>query len=119
MKYASKTRITKGRDGWEANTTIPLDGDESRAIAVGERFLKVSTHKRDGGRLVTTASVATKTDIGYQFAMFQDYMKTVSQSKSRCTDKNVEVQHCGVLNDMDFILADVRAYYAAKEASHA
>ncbi len=119
MKYASKTLIKKGRDGWEANTTIPLDGDESRAIAIGERFLKVSTYKRDGGRLVTTASVATKTDIGYQFAVYQDYMKTVSQSKSRCTDKNVEIQHSGVLNDMDFILADVLAFYAAKEATHA
>ena len=111
MKY--QTRISKGREGWEAHTNVPLEGD---TIAEGDRFLKVSTYKGSKG-LVTTVTCCTKTDVGYVFAMYQDYMKTVMQSKTRCTEKSVEVQHTAVLNDMDFILSDVRIHYMKEVAA--
>lgn len=102
-----KTRITKGREGWEAESRIPLEGDE---ITEGCRFLQLHTYKGTRG-LVTTASVHVKTDGGFSFVMFQDYHKTLIQSKSRCTDKNVEIQHNTAVNDLAHILADARIHY--------
>jgi hypothetical protein len=97
--------------GWQAETKVDTPD-------LGEgRFLKLSTHKVDGGGLVTTATVCTKTDGGYSFVMFQDYSKAVTRSKSRCTDKNVEIQHTAALNDLEFILTDARIHYMKGEAA--
>lgn len=107
-------RITKGIRGWSAEARIPVDG----LPLDGHRFLKVTTHKTDRGELVTSATLCKKEDGGgFSFVVFQDYSKTVIRSKSRCTEKNVEVQQQTALNDLQHILADVRIHYAKAEAA--
>lgn len=113
MKYAQQTRMSRGIHGWQAETKIPLDGD---TIKVGGRFVKVYTSKTDSG-LVTTVSCCVKTEVGYQFALYQDYLKRVMKSNSRCTEKSVEVQHTTVMNDIDYHLNEVRKHYKREEAT--
>lgn len=110
-----KAVAMKGRDGWQSENWIPLEGE---TINEGDRFLKLMTYKSDRAGLVTSATVCAKTDVGYCHAMFSDYSKRVMQSKTRETEKSVEVQHQAALNDLEFILADARSHYA-KEVAHA
>lgn len=108
-----RTQVYKGRDGWKAETVVPLEGDE---IKKGERILQLTTYKCTRG-LLTSASVAVKTDFGFTFAIYQDYHKSVTLSKSRCTEKNVEVQHQAAVNDLQFLIQEARAFYLNKGAT--
>ncbi len=108
-----KAVAMKGRDGWQAENRIPLEGD---TINVGDRFVKLLTYKGDRG-LVTRATVCTKTEFGYTHELFGDYSKRVMQSNTRATEKAVTVQHQAALNDLEFILADARSHYAKEVAA--
>jgi len=109
-----KTAIYKGRDGWKAETQIPLTGD---TINEGDQYLNLSTYKSSGKGLVTFASVCTKTDVGFQIALGRDYMKAVTKSPARCTEKSVKLQHEATLDDIDTILADEDVLEAARETT--
>lgn len=98
------TTISKGRNGWEARTIVPLERGE------GYR-LKVSTYKGDRG-LVTYASTERLDGHFVTFRMFRDFHMTVLREPTRCTEKAVREQHQRALDQ----LADILAREAAWEA---
>jgi hypothetical protein len=70
---------------------------ESTAILFDDWELLVSTYKRGGGEVVTTASASrVKHERGYTsrtHALFQDYMETVSKAKYKRVTAKVLAQH--------------------------
>lgn len=103
-----KTRIGKGREGWEVETQVPMDGGY---------ILRIATSKRFSGILATTASRFKLIDGGMTCVMFQDFSKTVVQEKVRVTEKSAIEQHKIALNQLDVLRAEVDAFYAQKEAA--
>lgn len=105
------TNIRKDVFGkWNAETKIALNDS---------RQLKLRTSKNDRGTLVTYASVCVlKREPGYvveTFEVYGDYMKTVYATEpKRVTAKTVEEQQAKALQDLPYILENVKAYYAAK-----
>lgn len=99
--------LRKGREGWEARSTIPLGG----AYA-----LKLSTYKgRRGGVLTIATRVELGEDGSYTFWPFSDYSKAVSEDRSvKVTEKAVKVAHEAALAKVEEIKAAVAAFYAAK-----
>jgi len=104
-----KATIRKGREGWEARTTIELDAPH---------ILEISTYKSSRG-LVTTATRMEKTDGGSSFIMFEDFHSALIQSKERCTEKTITAQHTAALADIEGIKAKCAAWYAAKALKEA
>lgn len=94
--------ITKGYDGWQATSTVPLDA---------ERHLKISTSKSARAGLVTMATAVKLTDTGYTFVMFEDFSNRVGQADARCTEKTVALAHAAVMAKVEEIKADALAYY--------
>jgi len=106
------TNIRKDRWGaWVATTKLPL---------AGERQLTLRTCKRDSGAVQTVASVAIVKRDGNAlietFEVYGDYMKFVrSLQPKRATEKAIrEQQDMVIAEQLDDIMADVKAFYAAK-----
>lgn len=100
------TQISKGRDGWEAKTTIDMGADD--------RVLIVSTHKTTGG-MVTSATVNTKDGDFLVWDMFGDFNKRTLYKGARCTEKTVRELHQLALDGIEQTMAAAVAHYAAKE----
>lgn len=83
------------------------------------RVLTISTSKGSRG-LRTFAQSCTISDSngfkGRTFVMFGDFTKTVAQSDKRATEKAIHEQHAAVLRQLDAILMEAEAFYAAKAA---
>jgi hypothetical protein len=111
------SRISKGRDGWEAKTIFPLPelarGDR------GEYALTIHTYKGNRG-LVSSASISqhgagfTVHAFGSMRALMGDYSKTVLLTPTRCTEKAVQAQHLSALAQAEAVKAEGLAYYAAQ-----
>lgn len=101
-----KTTITKGRDGWAAETRIELDA---------ERALQIRTSK--GGRgLQSSATVIKPTPTGFTWSPFEDFKETLREGRGlRCTEKTVRDEHAQALIDVDLLLVRAAAHYT-KEA---
>lgn len=106
----STTRIGKGREGWEAKTTIGL--------GVANRILQISTHKGSRG-LVTCSSVMKSENGILTFEMFGDFSKRVPYNGVRCTEKTVRELHAQALSVSDLTMAEAAAFYVAKDAKDA
>lgn len=105
------TRITKGRDGWEALDVIPM--------AAG-RLLRVTSHKWQRGGLVTFAtSVSPSADgFGYSFVVFQDFNKTIkTESGTRCTEKTIKQHHAAAMYGIADVLTQANKQYQTEEAT--
>jgi hypothetical protein len=101
--------------GWQANTDIPLEGT---------RVLRLHTSKHQvrgvAAGVSTQASVHKVEGQFITHELFGDYSKTVAlDSISKCTEKSVKALHAEALGRLDDILAEVKAYYAAKEMKDA
>jgi hypothetical protein len=71
--------------------------------------------KRSSGKLVSNASVYNDAGNGMiSMMMFQDYSKGVESNQVRVTEKAVKEQHSRVVANIDAIVADAKAFYAAK-----
>lgn len=112
MQAIPFTTLNKDYFGkWVAKTKLPLAGD---------RQLTISTSKDARGSLVTYASMAiVKRENGAvieTFEMYGDYMKTVRKSQPKvCTQKAVGAQQeAALVEDLQLVLDDVKAFYAAK-----
>lgn len=102
--------LRKGRDGWTAESSIPLEAPYE---------LHISTMKRSRGGISSIATRVKRSDdgMGISFTMFHDYSKTQAEDRAaRCTEKTIREMHAGVLARADAIKADVAAFYAAKGA---
>lgn len=105
------TRISKGRDGYEARTTIELGFDR--------RVLVINTHKTTGG-LVTAHTVMKQDDHGYMsYILFQDFTKRTVFKGARCTEKNVKEIHQQALDVSDLTMSEAAKFYGHIESSAA
>lgn len=103
------TKISKGREGFEAESRIDLGFDR--------RVLQVTTSKQSGRGLKTYATViqldATDPRV-FSFVMFQDFSKAIAcDLKARCTEANISALHAQALANIEPVLAQVRIQYAA------
>ena len=85
------------------------------------RVLRVSTSKSDRGTLDTHASVHHVNERGGMvFEVCGDFSKRVASYRfARVTEKDVRAQHIAALQGIAAIVADVRAFYAAKKTKAA
>lgn len=102
----SKTRIFKGRDGWEARTEIGL--------GAYNRVLVITTHKTTGG-VVTQATVNKLTDGMLVWEMFGDFSKRQVYKGVRCTEKTIRDLHEQALGVSDITMSEAAAHYAKKD----
>lgn len=97
---------------WFAESEIPLEG---------KQILKIRSGKNDQGQIVSSASVCELEHKGgfriEKFVMFEDYYKIVYVAgKKVANEKAVRAQQALVLQDLPYILDNVKAFYAAKAA---
>lgn len=105
------TNISKGREGWEAKTTVDM--------GAAKRVLIVTTGKTNGG-MVTRAVVNTDSGNGFLvWEMFGDFSARTFYKGARCTEKTVRELHQLAVDGIEQTLADARAHYAAKEGAAA
>ena len=102
----SKTRIGKGRDGWEARTEI--------GMGTSNRVLVITTHKTTGG-VVTQATVNTLTDGMLAWEMFGDFSKRTVYKGVRCTEKTIRDLHQQALEVSDLTMSEAAAHYVKKD----
>lgn len=110
-----QVRLVKGSSGWQATTDVKLEGT---------RVLRLDTSKHEvRGRAAgvsTHASVHKVDGQSMTHELFGDYSKTVAvKASARSTEKAVAATHAGTLAQLDTILAEIKAYYAAKDAKQA
>jgi len=104
-------QISKGRDGWEAKTTIDM--------GMANRVLIVSTGKTNGG-VITRAVVNTDSGDGFlTWDLFGDFSARTVYKGARCTEKTVRELHQLALDGIEQTLAAAAAHYAAKEGAAA
>jgi hypothetical protein len=105
------TRISKGRDGWEANTQMDMQE--------ANRVLIVTTRKMTGG-MVTRAMVNTDSGSGFlSWNLFGDFSTRTQYKGVRCTEKTVRDLHQQALAAIEQTLAAARAHYQAKQVQEA
>ena len=105
-----KTTITKGREGWEAETRIELDT---------ERALQIRTSKGARG-LQTSATVIKPTPTGFIWSPFEDFKETLRDGKGlRCTEKTFTEEHTKALVDVDLLMVRAAAHYKKAEQEEA
>lgn len=103
-----ETKIIAGIRGWEARSEIPLDD--------GLRVLVISTHKVDGGKLMTWARGWKLTNTGHLMTeMFSDFKKCIYSERARCTHAAVDRQQTAALAQALEIKAEAEAFYKAKD----
>lgn len=94
------TKVSKGRDGWEAVTMIHIPGRPEQAKAGDPdrkpTHVRIHTGKASRGGLYTSASEITSTDFGFESVI--DFHKPepwerLGESKDRCTEKSVTLLH--------------------------
>lgn len=108
--------LTRGRDGWEAKTDVPLD------FLPGNRVLAIHTSKSGRGGVSANGTVMTiekDTGSGYSgrsFILFQDFSKTLAFDRTvRTTEKTVSAIHAQALAALPDTLAAIRAHYKIME----
>ncbi len=107
-QYAGKThdsKISKGRDGWEAVAEVELDS---------ERWLRVGTHKTQGGIVTNIQAIRLDDHDCYSFVLFQDYNARVMNKGARCTEKTISSLHNAVMDTIEGYRALALEFYAAK-----
>jgi hypothetical protein len=99
-------KLMKTKDGYQAISMIPFDG---------ERTMRISTMKRYGGELATTASVVTVEGIGFTHMMYQDFSALMEREKVRVTSKAVKEQHERALAKIDAYTKAAWQFYEHKK----
>lgn len=103
--------IIKGREGWEAKTTIDM--------GAANRVLIITTGKTTGG-MATRAVVNTDSGDGFlSWDLFGDFNARTIYKGARCTEKTVRELHQLALDGIEQTMAAARAHYAAKEGAAA
>lgn len=104
-----KTSIRKGRDSWQAESSLPLGFTSDGKPAE----LHISTYKSGRG-LATYAGVKLIDGHFTTTRVFRDYHQRLELSAQRCTEGNIERQHRFWLARIDTIKADAIAFHTAK-----
>lgn len=101
--------LTKGRDGWQAETQVPL---------FGRKILTIDTRKGSRG-LRTSITGVTLADDGRSttWMMFGDFSEKIDALPgTRCTEKTVREAHTAALLHVDALKVRATEFYAAKDA---
>lgn len=100
-----ETTISRTKSGWRATTELPFDDN---------RVLDLTT-ARIGGQLKARAAVMTVNGAFRTTVFFRDYSAVVVDSDKSATEKNVKALHTLALGNIEEVLTEARAFYAAKE----
>lgn len=108
-------KIVKGIHGWKATTDVPMEGS---------RLLRIETSRHEvRGRAAGVSTRASMFKVDGHFLscdLFGDYSKNVVVDTTvRCTEKSITLVHAASLAQLDAVLADVKVFYAAKQAKEA
>lgn len=96
-----KIRVYKSKfNGWTANSEIEIGQG---------RVLQINTCKRNGGAIVSHASVAKRDGAFLSHIIFQDYSARVAIGGNRATEKAVAELHQTI--DFDSVIAAASAHY--------
>jgi len=98
-------KLMKTKDGYQAISMIPFDN---------ERDMRIATMKTFGGELATSATVVTKTEMGFTYMMYQDYSALMEREKVRVTSKAVKEQHERALAKIDAYTRAAWQFYEHK-----
>ena len=101
------TQVTKGREGWEAETVVSINETQALRIRTGK-----------GSRGVpTSATVVQPTLTGFIWSPFDDYSEELRKGVGlRCTDKTVRAEHEAALADIEGLKSRALAHYERKDA---
>lgn len=103
--------VRNRRDGWSARNRLDL-GEKNRQ-------LEVSTYKGNRG-VVTSFMVGVHEGGCVSYALFSDYSKTLKHAAyPRATSKSIRDAHTAALAQLPAIVAEVLAFYVAKDAKAA
>jgi hypothetical protein len=111
-------KLTKGRDGWSAETKIALGITKRDDFGKGELplYLVISTWKSSSFGLYSSASVHAESSGSVMMDVFGDFSKTIARDKNaRCTEKTVRAMHQRALAGADALVAEALAFYAKKK----
>lgn len=98
-----KTIIRKSAYGtWMAQTTLPLAND---------LHICLTTMKRYGGNITTTANVGKQNGSFFVYEPFKDFNQTLISSSERCTKPAVERQHNAAIAMLDTIKDQALTHY--------
>jgi len=98
-----KTIIAKSMRGtWMAETIAPLS--DSLHICL-------TTMKRYGGNITTTATVGKQNGNSFTYEPFKDFNQTLISSSDRCTKPAVERQHNAAIEMLDSIRTQALSHY--------
>lgn len=103
------TRISKGRNGWEARTEIPM--------GVKNRILAISTYKTTGGVVTQTTVFTDMGDGGMSYDLFGGFSKRMVFKGLRCTERTVKELHQQALNVSNQLMSEAAAFYEKKDAT--
>jgi hypothetical protein len=110
VEFSRKDRAAYKRNNeWSAESRLEFTGTN--------RVVKVSTHKRQGGLLVTSADV-WHTEGGFdQWAPFSAFSEVMARSKpGRVTEKTINEQHHEAMTRINDVIERVVAFYMGKES---
>ena len=111
------TRMSKGRNGWEAKTELPLDGiTREDHTGTCPAILTISTMKTSRGGLVTSCSVAFRSGMFMSHRLYEDFSQRYTYApNARCTEKAVATMQDQALADLALIEQAARDHYAGRE----
>lgn len=108
---------------WEAKTAVlfaePVAADFGRK---GQRVLNITTYRTDRGILLTTASVAIRSDRSETTVLGigggGDFSKGIfAEQMKRVLEKDIRNQHARALQLIDALAAEVQSFYANASAA--
>ena len=115
MSTTPETFIKKDiRRNWSAETEVPFDHMGGK-----NRVLVISTSKVYSGALVTHAAVYFKDGAWRTCTPMEDFNVRLHVTHERCTEKNVERQHMGMVAKLPEILELAREHDAKQAAKQA
>ena len=108
MELELKVDMRNSSDGWEAYTGIPIGKSH---------LLEIRTYKwKNGGCLISNASVSARNGIMLTHAVFSDYNRGIKREKKRCTEKAILALHKESLSMLDRLTDDIVNHYRALKA---
>jgi hypothetical protein len=115
-----EVKLTKCHDGWQAETIVSLGMTETERRAgwqPAERKLSLTTRKYRPGVITSFAHVYVVTDGGVKtWGVYGDYSKRLKPvAVKTATEKSVRAAHEMGVRELETIIAEAKAFYAAKE----
>lgn len=112
------TTISKGYDGWNAETKVALGiskFDDWKKVDM-PLMLTISTRKMSNGNLFSHADVHAEHNGSIIMELAGDYRLILERTKDRCTEKAVRAMHARAVARMPEVIAKATAFYAEKAA---